>query len=342
MAKHPLKGLAVVGCGDWGRNHVRTFYQLLGSRLKLVCDTSNERLEKIKKDFPALQTTTDYQQVLTHPDIEAIVIATTAPTHFDLARRALQAGKHVYVEKPMTLRVDDAKELLRLSDEKKLKVMVGHILVYHPAVTKLKELIQKNELGNVYYIYAQRLNLGKVRVDENAMWSFAPHDLAVIFYLFDAELTSIAANGQSFLKEGVEDVVFVNLRFGNGQIANIHLSWLDPHKKRMLTIVGEKKMVVFDDMETQEKLKIYDKGVQFAPDYKSYGEYYQLRFGDILIPKIDVTEPLNVACKAFIRAIEEDAPLLSSARDGLKVVQALKAAQKSLENSGQPVVLSEF
>jgi predicted dehydrogenase len=207
----PLKALAVVGAGDWGKNLIRTHFQLLGTRLKYVCDLSPERLKKISSTYPTIQTISDYQKILSDPEVDAVVIATTAGTHFELAKKALLADKHVYVEKPMTLRVDEARELVKLSEDKQRTLMVGHILIYHPAVQKLKELIDKNELGNVYYIYSQRLNLGKVRVDENAMWSFAPHDLAVIFYLFNAELDSISASGQSFLSQGVEDVVILIL-----------------------------------------------------------------------------------------------------------------------------------
>lgn len=336
-----MKSLGVIGSGNWGKNIVRTFSQMAGANLKCVCDLSAERLKKIEKEFPGVKTTTDVGVLLADPEIEGVAIAAPAVHHFEVAKRALEAGKHVYVEKPMTMNVDDARELVRLSEEKKKTLMVGHILVYHPAVQKLKQLIKSGELGQIYYLYCQRLNLGTVRTDENAMWSFAPHDIAVILYLLDnPELVSISACGQSFLKEGVEDVVFVNMRFSSGQIANIHLSWLDPHKKRLLTIVGEKKMITFDDMETQEKVKIYDKGVDFASEYRSYGEYYQLRFGDILIPKIDVKEPLLITCQNFLKAMEDGKPTLSSGRQGLQVVQALNAAQRSLENGGQPVLIN--
>jgi predicted dehydrogenase len=312
---------------------------MLGARLKLVCDLNEKQLAKVKEEFRGLETTADFDRVLEQSDIDAVAIATSAGSHYDLAKRALSAGKHVYVEKPMTLRVDESKELVELSEKQGRLLMVGHILVYHPAVQKIRQLIESGQLGQIFYLYAQRLNLGKVRLDENAMWSFAPHDLSVIFYLLGGELEAISAYGQSFLSEGVEDVVFLNLKLSSGPIAHVHLSWLDPHKRRMLTIVGSKKMVVFDDMETQEKIRIYDKGVEMAGDYRSYGEYYQLRFGDILIPKIDMQEPLYLTCRAFVEAIEKGAPLKSTGKDGLKVVQALNLAQKSLKLGGQPVLI---
>ena len=331
---------AVVGAGNWGRNIIRTMYQLLGDDLKYVCDLDDASLKRVKSTYPTIQTTRNFDELLSDDDIVGISIATSAPTHYKLAKAALEKGKHVYVEKPMTLGVEDAKELVALSEKTGKAVMVGHILVYHPAVRKLKDLIGSGELGDIYYLYSQRLNLGKVRADENAMWSFAPHDISVIFYLVGEELESISASGQSFLREGVEDVVFVNMRFKSGQIANIHLSWLDPHKRRMLTIVGNKKMVVFDDTEPQEKIKIYDKGVERPDDYNTYGEYLSLRFGDILIPKIDTSEPLKLTCETFIRATQGETESLSSAREGLRVVEALNAAQKSLESGGTPVNLS--
>jgi predicted dehydrogenase len=335
-----MSKFAVVGAGNWGRNIIRTMYQLLGEDLKYVCDLDEDSLGRIKSTYPTITTTNKFEDLLADDSVTGISIATSAPTHFKLAKLALESGKHVYVEKPMTLNVDDAKELVALSDKTGKAVMVGHILVYHPAVRKLQQLIADGELGDIYYLYSQRLNLGKVRADENAMWSFAPHDISVIFYLVGQELESISASGQSFLREGVEDVVFVNMRFKSGQIANIHLSWLDPHKRRMLTIVGNKKMVVFDDTESQEKLKIYDKGVERADDYNTYGEYLSLRFGDILIPKIDTQEPLKLTCQTFIRATQGESESLSSAREGLKVVEALNAAQESLKNGGTPVKLS--
>ena len=335
-----MSKFAVVGNGYWGKNIVRTLYQMVGTRLKYVCDLDAKRLQRAKENYPTLITTDNLDEVLADPEIEGIAVATTAITHYPLAKKVLEAGKHLYIEKPMTLKVPDAQELVALAKEQQKYLMVGHILVWHPVVQKLKQLIDSGELGQVYYLYAQRLNLGKVRVDENAMWSFAPHDLSVIFSLLDSEIATISATGQHYLSDGVEDVVFLNIHFKSGQMANVHLSWLDPHKKRLLTVVGEKKMAVFDDMEPNEKLRIYDKGVEVADDYRSYGEYFTLRFGDILIPKVPMREPLYLTFEHFIKAVEEDRHDDDAAMKGLQVVQALNAAQQSLEAGGTPIKLS--
>ncbi len=336
-----MKSLAVIGCGHWGRNIVSAFYRLLGNRLKIVCDVKPEALTWVKEHFPSVQTTTDVATVIDDGKIDAIAIATSAVTHFDLSKRALVAGKHVFVEKPLALKSNEAEELVRLSDERKRTLMVNHLLVYHPAVRKLKSLIDAGELGKIYYLYAQRLNLGKIRRDENVLWSLAPHDLAIIFYLFgDAVVEWVSAHGQAFLNKGVEDTVFLHISFRHGEMAHVHLSWLDPHKERKLTIVGDKKMAVFNDMEPVEKIKIYDKGVDPPKSVVGFKEFYTLRFGDVVIPKIAMQEPLLLACQCFMDAVANGKPTLSSAREGMRVVRTLAAAQRSLTAGGKPQTMN--
>ena len=248
------------------------------------------------------------------------------------------ADKDVLVEKPMALNTKDAEEMLEIAEKRKRILMVGHLLIYHPVVDRLKEMVDSGELGRIYYIYTQRVNLGVIRQDENALLSFAPHDLSVILYLLEEEPMVVTAHGESYIQKGIEDVVFLGLQFSDGKMANIHLSWLDPHKLRRITIVGSKKMVVFDDMEASEKLKIYDKGVKNL-SYDTYGEYLSLRFGDITIPSIKMVEPLRAEAEHFIQSIESRKEPKTGGRDGLKVVKILMAAQESLKKkriSGPP------
>ncbi len=266
------------------------------------------------------------------------MIATSAKTHYELVKKALLHDKHVYVEKPFTLNVTEAEELVKLAEEKDKILMVGHLLEYHPAVEKLKELIDNGELGKIYYLYSQRVNLGKIRQDENALWSFAPHDISIILYLLGTEPVNISARGNAYLQDKIEDVVFMSLYFPGRVMAHFHLSWLDPHKIRKLTIVGSEKMAVFDDMESEEKVRIYDKGVtRKNKDFVSYDEFLTLRFGDIFIPHITMAEPLKRECQHFLNCIKENKAPRSDGRDGLRVVKVLAAAQKSLERGGEPV-----
>ncbi|HDP70015.1 MAG TPA: Gfo/Idh/MocA family oxidoreductase [Actinobacteria bacterium] len=335
--------VAVVGLGYWGPNLVRNFNGIPNVSLIACCDLSEENLRKINQLYPSVKTTQDYNEILNDLNIDAIVVATSAPTHYDLAKQALIHDKHVYVEKPLTLESATSTELVDLAEKRNRILMVGHLLEYHPAIRKIKSYIDSGEIGEVYYLYSQRLNLGKVRRDENALWSLAPHDISVILYLLDMEPVEVTTRGESYLRDGIEDVVFCSLHFSNGVMAHMQLSWLDPHKIRKLTIVGSKKMVVFDDMESAEKIKIYDKGVEGLgnQDYKSYGEDLTLRFGDIVMPSINMKEPLRTECMHFIECIMERKIPLSDGRDGLRVVKVLEAAQKSLKNGGIPTKIGD-
>jgi len=329
----------VVGVGGWGKNLARNYYQIPEANLRYICDLDRKKLEGIASMYPGTASTTSYDDVLADKSIQAVVIATTGPTHYRLTKQALDAGKDVYVEKPFVLEVHEAEELTALADENSRILMVGHLLEYHPVVVRLKKMIDSGDLGDVHYLYTQRLNLGTVREDENALWNFAPHDISVILYLLGKEPIDVSARGQSYLRDGVEDVVFLTMTFADNCMANVHVSWLDPHKVRKVTIVGSKKMCVFDDLESNEKLKVYDKGAHLSADYDSFAEYLGLRFGDITIPFMKSGEPLRAECMHFLECVSKRKQPLSDGRDGLRVVRVLDAAQRSLKNNGIPVLL---
>jgi predicted dehydrogenase len=329
--------IAVIGAGNWGKNLVRVFGENSSVNLKYIVDTDKEALKKFSS--PAIKTT-DYKIALSDTEIDAFIISTPAVTHYEIAWEALSAGKHVFVEKPMTIEPGQSEELIRLSTKKNLKLMVGHLLLYHPCMVTMKNYISENELGDIYYIYCQRLNLGKIRRDENVLLSFAPHDIYIILHLLGQNPESVSARGESYLQNGIEDVVFLNMKFRDKKIANIHVSWLDPHKVRRTTVVGSKKMMVFDDMEPREKLRIYDKGFEISSSsYNSYGEFLSLRDGNIFIPDIKIIEPLLLECNHFIECIEKNMTPLSDGNNGLAVIKILDSAQKSLKNGGMQVDL---
>jgi predicted dehydrogenase len=314
------------GLGYWGANLVRNFDEL--AELTWLCDAAGERREQYGRRYPRSRVTADFDELLAAGDVDAVVIATPVPTHHDLAKRALLAGKHVFVEKPPAMRAHEMEELVALAQERSLVLMPGHLLLYHPAVQKVKDLIDGGDLGDVLCIYGNRQNLGKIRKDENALWSLGVHDLSVILHLLEEEPSEVWAHGNAFLNPGVEDVVFCYLRFPSGKIAHMHLSWLDPHKMRKMTVVGTEKMAVFDDMELERKVTIYDK----APEQPSatYGEW-RTRTGDIFSPKIPNTEPLRLECQAFLDLVSSDgADRPRVARDGARVVRALEMLTESL------------
>jgi len=332
--------VAVVGTGDWGANLVRNFAVLPGARLAVLCDADAERLRRTATRYGGARAVETVEEVAADPQIQAAVVSASAASHHALARALLTAGKDVFVEKPLALGVADAEELVALAAEHQRILMVGHLLLYHPAVRYLKDLVQRGELGDPYYVTSQRLNLGKVRRDENALWSFAPHDLSVILHLLGAEPIDVAARGSAFLQPGVDDVVFLHLRFPQGRMAHVHVSWLDPHKTRKFTVVGSRKMAVFDDMEASEKIRIYDKGVERAGEIVSYSEALTVRSGDITIPRVDLQEPLRLECLHFLECVRERKAPLSDGASGLAVVRVLAAAQTSLEQGGAPVALA--
>jgi predicted dehydrogenase len=317
--------VAVAGLGHWGKNLVRNFDEL--ADLVRLTDASPEVREAFASRYPNATMSQDFDELVSDPDVEAVVVATPVPTHYSLAKQALLAGKHVFVEKPPAMRGEEMEELVAIAEERDLTLMPGHLLLYHPGVAKLKELVETGELGDVLCIYGNRQNLGIIRKDENALWSLGVHDLSVILYLLDEEPTEAWAHGNSFLTPGVEDVVFCHLRFPSGKVAYMHLSWLDPHKKREMTVVGSRKMATFDDMELERKVTVYDKGEE--PPGETYGEW-RTRTGDIFSPKIPNDEPLRLECRHFLHVVRERADG-REAREGLAVVRALEQLQASLD-----------
>lgn len=326
-----------IGLGAWGRNLLRTFYNLPGAVVRTGCDTDQGSLSRISSLYSGVKWTKDIDDVIDDSSLDAVVIATPPGTHFELATRAIEAGKDVFVEKPLVLELDQGRKLVNLAAKENRILMVGHIMEYHPASLKLKEYIESDKLGRIYYLYSTRINLGKVRDIENSLWSFAPHDLSLIMYLLSSYPVRVSAGGASYLQDGIEDVSFMTLHFGDGTLAHVHVSWLDPHKERKLTVVGSKMMAVFDDTRSSEKIWLYDKGVDTRLDYTTYGEYLSLRTGDILIPRVDSTEPLQLECAHFLERIEDRQQPRSDGLDGLKVLNVLTAAQESMDMGGAPV-----
>ena len=328
--------LGVVGLGAWGWNVARSFAELRDCNLVTCCDADPRRTSMAVRTWPSTTPASDLNEMLMRDDLDAVVVSSPAVTHYPLAKQALLADKDVFIEKPFTLNIAHAEELAELADRKNRVLMVGHLLEYHPVVKRLRTMIQTGELGEVYYIYTQRVNLGRIRGDENALWSFAPHDLSQIIYILGMEPTDVSARGQSFIQDGIEDVVFLSLFFENRIMAHIHLSWLDPHKVRKTTIVGTNKMAVFDDTEATEKLKIYNNHAE-VPTIRNYGDSIQVRFGDIVIPRVDMAEPLKIECQHFLECVQTRTTPLSDANDGLRVVRILEAAQRSMELDGVPI-----
>ncbi len=329
--------LGVVGAGAWGRNHVRTVATLPEAELTAVCDRDPKVRDRVARQYPVTHVTADLADLL--PRVDAVIVASPATTHAQLALQCIAAGKPCLVEKPFALSVRDAEAVARAATERQVAVAAGHLLVFHPAVERLRTLVREGDLGKIFYLYGLRVNLGQVRADENALWSFGPHDVSVALYLLDDQPTRVAAQGRSYLQPGVEDVVFLTMEFASGILAHVQLSWLDPHKERKLTVVGAKKMVVFDDMEPREKLRIYDKGVDRPPEYGSYGESLAIREGDIFIPKIPNVEPLAAELGHFVRVARGGEPPRAGAADGVRVVRVLEAASRSLAAGGTPVTL---
>lgn len=326
--------LAVIGCGSWGINHVRSARRLKNAELSVVCDASGAALERAKEAAPLARLVTDPADAIR--EVDAVIIATPAPAHGPVAEAALDAGKHVLIEKPFVLDPEHGERLVEKARSKQRVMMVGHILRYHPYFRRLSALVRAGELGKVHYAYSERVNLGVVRQDENAFWSLAAHDISMMCHLMDDEPRDVAATGQAFLRKGVEDVVFATLFFRNGTIGHIHTSWLDPQKRRQLTVVGSKKMAVFDDMEPTEKLRIYDKGVSGDASV-SFDQFLTVREGDVHIPHLRMTEPLTAEQQHFVDCIRDGKTPETDGQDALRVLRCLVAANRSLAEGGRPV-----
>ncbi|HYK11249.1 MAG TPA: Gfo/Idh/MocA family oxidoreductase [Gemmatimonadales bacterium] len=329
--------IGVIGAGAWGRNHVRTVAGLADGELAAVCDTSDATRQKLARQYPSALVTGDVDALL--KACEAVVIAAPAKAHADLALRAIEAGKPCLVEKPFALSVADAQRVAEAAVARKVPVLAGHLLVYHAAVERLKALVKGGDLGRIYYLYGLRVNLGQVRADENALWSFGPHDVSVALEVLGEAPVRVAAQGHCYLQPHIEDVVFLTMEFASGVLAHVQLSWLDPHKERKLTVVGASKMAVFDDMEAREKLRIYDKGVERPPEYASFGESLSIREGDIFIPRLPNVEPLAAELTHFVRVARGTEAPRAGAKEGVQVVQVLEAASRSLAAGGSPVTL---
>jgi predicted dehydrogenase len=331
--------VAVVGAGAWGINHVRAFARAKGADLVMVCDSSEKALERAKGIAPGIRVGHDLAEALSAPDVDAVVLATPAPAHAEQAIAALAAGRHVLVEKPLALRASDAELVVSSAARAKKTLMVGHLMLFHAGFAYVKQLVQSGDLGELLYMYALRVNLGTVRKDENAMWSLAPHDISMICDLVGELPRSVSARGGNYLQKAVADVVFMNMRFASGLMAQVQLSWLDPRKERRLTVVGRKKMVELDDMHAVEKIRVYDKGVDRPPEFTEFAEYLSIRNGDILIPRIAMNEPLEAEVKHFLECVASGAPPRADGVSGLGAVRVLAAAQRSLEQDGAPVSL---
>jgi predicted dehydrogenase len=326
-----------IGLGAWGKNLLRTFSGFANVTVKTVCDLDQAQLSKIGGSFPGVALTKNPDELIADKSLDALVIATPPAQHYELAARALESGKDVFVEKPLVLDLEDGRRLVQIASKNEKILMVGHIMEYHPASLKLKEFIDSGKLGKIHYLYSTRVNLGKVRDIENSLWSFAPHDISLIIFLLNQMPVRVTATGADYLQKGIEDVSFMTMHFEDKTMAHIHVSWLDPHKERKLTVVGSKMMAVFDDAESSEKIWLYDKGVETKLDYNTYGEYLSLRAGDILIPSVNSAEPLKLECDHFIKCVEGRIQPRSDGKDGLKVLAVLTAAQKSMEKGGVPV-----
>ena len=337
--------LAQIGVGYWGPNLLRNFYFLKDAIVKKVIDIDPGRREYVRQNYKSVNTGEDIAEVLEDKDIDAVIIATPAGLHYEMAKRVLLSGKHCLVEKPLALRSDEARELSSIACERKLVLMVGHVFLYNTAVNDLRNRILKGDFGRIYYIYSQRLNLGKVRTDVNVLWNLVPHDVSIVIYLLGKSPVSVSAAGMSFIQKDIEDVVFMILKFEDGTVAHFHVSWLDPNKTRMMTIIGSRKMIIYDDI-SEYKIKIFDKGIDTEGKDKYLGEFdnfgkFQLikRAGDIYIPKIEYAEPLKLEATHFIDCIKNRKKPRSDGENGLIVTKIIESAMQSLKDKSTEVII---
>jgi len=332
--------VGVIGCGHWGPNHIRVFNQLPNSRVVMCADLDEARLKAIKASHPSVQTTRDYQEILRSAEVDAVCVATPTNTHFAFSKEALEHGKHVFCEKPLTLVSDESLTLRKLAQDKNRVLMVGHVFVFNKGIARLKEYIKSGELGVIHYAHSERTNLGPFRYDVNALWDLAPHDISIFNYLFDSVPVNVSARGHKCLGPQHEDLAFASLAYPQNILVNVHVSWLDPRKVRQITIVGDKKMVIWDDLDNNGPIKLYDKHVERTSTfYETYGEFQLLsREGSITIPHIPAHEPLKAQGQYFIDRVEKnESPDLADAQKGYDVVKTLNAIQHSMNQNGAPV-----
>jgi predicted dehydrogenase len=329
--------IAVVGAGGWGINHVRAFARARDAQLAAVADLSEAALNRAAGLAPRARKLRSLDEVLAEPEIDAVVLATPATTHAAQACQALEAGKHVLVEKPLALSSADAERVVAAAERAHRVLMVGHIMLYHPVIDRIKSMIKGGELGWLLYLNSVRVNMGTLRRDENALWSLGPHDVSIMLHLLEDQPQSVSARGGAYLQKGIHDVVFVNMQWRSGVMANAHVSWLDPRKDRRLTVVGSRKMVEFDDVHPVEKLRIYDKGFERPPVFTEFSEFLSIRNGDIHIPQVPLAEPLELECRHFLECVATNRRPVSDGTSGVAVVRILEAAQRSLLDNGVPV-----
>lgn len=337
-----MTSIGLVGTGKWGINWARALHRLAEVDFRWCCDLSESRLDWVRQQFPGVRTTTDIQQIFDDQKVQGLVIATSAPTHYKLAMKALDHGRHVMVEKPLTLTSEDAGNLVKHAREKNSIVMVGHLLEYHPAIRYIKSLLDSGQLGDIHYIYSQRLNLGTVRKDENAWWSLAPHDISVACRLLGQAPESVCCQGQAVVQPDVADVVFASLKFPDNRICHIHVSWLDPHKTRKLTVVGSNGMVTFDDTKPTYQVSVFDKRVSINNSFETYADWVSMHQGDIVFPQIKSAEPLLEEAKHFVECIRTGSTPISDGISGLQVVSVLEKGDESLRLNGVRVDIPKW
>ena len=337
-----MTGIGVIGCGYWGPNLIRNFNSQPDADVIAISDLDPARLEKVGLLYPGTRKTTDYRDLIQDPAVEAVVVATPMSTHFQLGMEALEAGKHLFIEKPMATNSADCRTLIQKAASLDRKLMVGHTFVYSPPVRMIKSLLDDGELGDIYYVNISRVNLGIFQKDANVIWDLAPHDVAMLNFLFDSEPVAVSATGHCYVQKDrqIEDVAFVTLEYPGERLVHIHVSWLDPNKIRKCTFVGSKKMLVYDDVSPSEKIRVYDKGVEVPPHYEDFGEFQLLyRSGDVFLPHVETYEPLKAQAAHFLDLIQDKTVCQSDGTHGLRVVEVLEAACLSLKDDGRRIAL---
>jgi predicted dehydrogenase len=333
-----MLNIAVVGCGYWGPNLIRNFSSIGECKVKVACDINKDRLAHLKSVYPTIETTKEFENVINDPEIGAIAIATPVRMHYEMGQKSLRAGKHTFIEKPMASSSSECREMIEIAESQKLTIVVGHTFIYSPPVRKIKEIINQGDFGEIQYISSRRLNLGLFQQDINVAWDLAPHDISIILYILERIPTSVNCQGKAHVNPNIEDVTSITLNFPNGGFATIQSSWLDPNKIREMTFVGSKRMLVYNDLEPIEKIKIYDKRVEFPPHYDTFAEFhYSYHYGDMYSPYLTQWEPLKMQCEHFLDCIKTGKKSASSGYEGLKVVQILEAASESLKREGAKV-----
>jgi len=332
--------VGVVGCGYWGPNLVRNFVALHDCNLKLVCDKDQSRLDHLAALYPGVGVHTDFDHIVNGGNVDAVAIATPVQFHYDMAKQCLEAGKHTFIEKPMAASAAECAELRKIAEENGLTLMVGHTFLYSSPVRRIKQIIDHGDIGEIRYISSRRLNLGLFQTHINVVWDLAPHDLSVIMYLMGEPPSTVNCQGQASVTPGIEDVANLSLHFASGGYATIHNSWLDPKKTREMTIVGSKRMIVYDDLEPLQKIKVYDARVEVPPHYDTFAEFqYAYHYGDMYAPHVPQTEPLRVECQHFLDCIENGDTPISSGKQGHDLVAILEAANESMRQGGVQIDL---